>query len=206
MLSIALTGNFGMGKTTVLKLFKKKGVHIFNIDNYVHEILDKPEYVSMIAGILGEDVLKIKSGSIYLDKKRIAEIIFNNSKKRKLIEELIHPEVFRKIKADESKINDKNSSAIIMFEVPLLFECGYENNFDRTIVVYCKRDSAVRRLINKGFSKEQITKRLRAQMPITFKTRMSDFSINNSNSLMETGVQVERIFGRILKDRAPSIS
>ncbi len=195
-----------MGKTTVLKLFKKKGVHIFNIDNYVHEILDKPEYVSMIAGILGKDVLKIKSGNISLDKKRIAEIIFNNSKKRKLIEEIIHPEVFRKIKADESKINDKNSSAIIMFEVPLLFECGYENNFDRTIVVYCKRDSAVRRLIKKGFSKEQITKRLRAQMPITFKTRMADFSIDNNNSIMETGVQVERIFGRILKDRAPSIS
>ncbi len=190
-----------MGKTTVLNLFKKKGVHIFNIDNYVHEILDKPEYVTMIAGILGEDVLKIKSGNISLDKKRIAEIIFNNSKKRKLIEEIIHPEVFRRIKADESKINDKDPSAIIMFEVPLLFECGYENNFDRTIVVYCKRDSAVRRLIKKDFSKDQISKRLRAQMPITFKTRMADFVINNSNSLMETGVQVERIFGKILKGR-----
>ncbi|MEN8262411.1 MAG: dephospho-CoA kinase [Nitrospirota bacterium] len=206
MLSIALTGNFGMGKTTVLKLFGKLGVYIFNIDNYVHEILDKPEYISMIADVLGDNVLNKTPGSNSLDKKRIADIIFNNSKKRKLIEEIIHPEVFRKIKADESKINDKNSSAIVMFEVPLLFECGYENNFDRTIVVYCKRDSTVRRLIKKGFSKEQITKRLRAQMPITFKTRMADFSINNSNSLMETGLQVERIFGRILKDRTPSIS
>jgi dephospho-CoA kinase len=206
MLSIALTGNFGMGKTTVLKMFKKRGVHIFNIDNYVHEILDRPENVSMIAGILGEDVLKIKSGNISLDKKRIAEIIFNHSKKRKLLEEIIHPEVFRRIKADESKINDKDPSAIIMFEVPLLFECGYENNFDRTIVVYCKRDSAIRRLIKKGFSKGQSSKRLRVQMPITFKTRMADFVIDNSNSLMETGVQVERVFGRILKDRPPLIS
>jgi len=195
-----------MGKTTVLELFKKRGVHIFNVDNYVHEILKKPDHVSIIAGILGEDVLKEKSGNISLDKKRIAEIIFNNSKKRKLIEDIIHPEVFRKIRADESKINDKDASAIIMFEVPLLFECGYENNFDRTIVVYCKRDSTIRRLMKKGFSKDQITKRLRVQMPITVKAGMADYVINNSTSLIKTGAQVERIFGKILKGRPSSIS
>lgn len=195
-----------MGKTTVLELFGKLGVYIFNIDNYVHDILDKQESISKIAGLLGNDVLKNKSGSISLDKKRIAEIIFNDSEKRKVIENIIHPEVFRRIKIDESNIQDKDPSAIIIFEVPLLFECGYENNFDKTIVVYCKRDSAVERLMKKGFSKDQITKRLHAQIPITVKTKMADFVINNSKSLRETSVQVERILGKILKSATHSIS
>ena len=195
-----------MGKTTVLELFGKLGVYIFNIDNYVHDILDKPESISKIAGLLGSDVLKIKSGSNSLDKRRIAEIIFNDSEKRKVIEGIIHPEVFRRIKIDASNIQDKDPSAIIIFEVPLLFECGYENNFDKTIVVYCKRASAVGRLMKKGFSKDQITKRLRAQIPITVKTKMADFVINNSKSLRETSVQVERILEKILKSAAPSFS
>ena len=195
-----------MGKTTVLELFGKLGVYIFNIDNYVHDILDKQESISKIAGLLGNDVLKNKSGSISLNKKRIAEIIFNDSEKRKVIENIIHPEVFRRIKIDESNIQDKDPSAIIIFEVPLLFECGYENNFDKTIVVYCKRDSAVERLMKKGFSKDQITKRLHAQIPITVKTKMADFVINNSKSLRETSVQVERILGKILKSATHSIS
>ena len=196
MISVGLTGNFGMGKTTVLKLFGKLGAFTFNIDSFVHEILEMPETVAMIVGVLGKDVLKgPKKNS--LDKKRVADIIFSSHKKRKAVEDIIHPPVFRKIEETESQILKENRSAIVVFEVPLLFESTFENNFDRVIVVYCNRSSAVSRLIKKGFSENEIKKRIRAQIPITRKKKLADFVINNSKSIRETNVQVKRIFGEL---------
>jgi dephospho-CoA kinase len=198
MISVGLTGNFGMGKTTILKLFGKLGALTFNIDDFVHEILEMPETVAMIVEVLGEEVLKgPKKNS--LDKKRVAEIVFSRPEKRKAVESIIHPVVFRKIETAESKILRENPSAIVVFEVPLLFESNVENNFDKIIVVYCDRSSTAGRLMEKGFSKDEIAKRTRAQMPITRKKKMADFVINNSESLRETNVQAKRIFAELLR-------
>ena len=197
MLSIGLTGNFGMGKSSVLRLFSKLGAYTFDSDGFVHEILEKPEMISMIAGVLGKSVLIKRSKKISLDKKLIADIIFNEPLKRKKIEGMIHPEVFRRIENTKSEIIRSEPSAIIIFEVPLLFESGYETNFDRTIVVYCNRRSVFRRLSKRGFSGDEIKRRVRVQMPITRKIKMADFVINNSNSLKKTELRVKRIFSKI---------
>ncbi len=196
MISVGLTGNFGMGKTTVLKLFGKLGAFTFNIDSFVHEILEMPETVALIVEVLGKDVLKgPKKNS--LDKKRVADIIFSSPKKRKAVEDIIHPSVFRKIEDNEAHTRKKNPSAIVVFEVPLLFESTFKYNFDKVIVVYCDHSSAVSRLMKKGFSENEIKKRIRAQIPITRKKKKADFVINNSKSIRETTVQVKRIFGEL---------
>jgi dephospho-CoA kinase len=156
-----------------------------------------PETVAMIVEVLGEEVLKgPKKNS--LDKKLVADIIFSSPKKRKAVEDMIHPSVFRKIEDTEAHTHKKNPSTIIVFEVPLLFESTFKYNFDKVIVVYCDHSSAVSRLIKKGFSENEIKKRIRAQIPITRKKKMADLVINNSKSIRETNVQVKRIFGKLL--------
>lgn len=198
MPSIGLTGGFGMGKTTVLRLFSKLGAYTVDADKLVHDILKKPEVIKKIATILGKEVLtKDSTGSISINKKRVADIIFNEPQKRRSIERIIHPEVLKIMKTIKTKILNKKPSAIIIFEVPLLFEAGYEKNFDKIIVVYCNRNIATNRLTKKGFSKDEVFKRMRAQMPITKKKTLADFLIDNNNGIKKTEIQVERIFNKI---------
>jgi dephospho-CoA kinase len=189
---IGLTGNFGMGKTTVLSLFKKSGAYTFNIDKFVHEILNRPEIIRKIVAALGSDILT-KGPMLSINKTRVAKLIFNDAEKRKALEKIIHPQVLKIIKATRSKIFKKHHSALIVFEVPLLYEAGYEHFFDKIIVVYSSKSRAISRLSARGFSKDEIQKRMRAQMPITKKKKLADFVINNNDNLSNTERQVKRV-------------
>ena len=197
MPKIGLTGNFGMGKTTVLGLFKNMGAYTVNIDNLVHDILKKQSVVKKITKTCGDDILANNSKKLSIDKKRMAQAIFDNTEKRKAVEQIIHPEVLNSMGKIEAKLVRKDPLSIIVFEVPLLFEAGYKKHFDKTIVVYTKQNTAIRRLMKKGFSRDEALKRLKAQMPITKKKKMSDFSIDNDSDLEITEKKVNRIFNKI---------
>ena len=197
MPKIGLTGNFGMGKTTVLEMFNNMGAYTVNIDDLVHDILKKQSVVKKIVQTCGDDILTNNSKKLSINKKRMAQAIFDNTEKRKAVEQIIHPEVLNSMGKIEAKLIRKDPLSIIVFEVPLLFEAGYKEHFDKTIVVYTKQNTAIRRLIKKGFSRDEALKRLKAQMPITKKKKMSDFSIDNDGDLGITEKKVNRIFNKI---------
>lgn len=191
---IGLTGNFGMGKSTVLRLFSKLGAFTFSADEFVHNILKKPGIIRKIITVLGKGILTVSAGNISINKKHMADIIFNDPHKRKAVEKIIHPEVLKLINLTASDIQSREPSAIIIFEVPLLLEAGYTRHFNKTIVVYCKRDTAIERLTHKGFSRIEVLKRMRSQMPIAEKKKHADFLIDNNNGTRNTGLQVKKIF------------
>lgn len=189
-----------MGKTTVLGLFKKLGAHTFNIDEFVHKILSKDTIIRKISRILGNEVLMKNNSGTSLNKKMVAAIIFSDPDKRKAIEDIIHPDVLKEIKAIRLNILKADHNALIIFEVPLLFEAHYENHFDKTIAVHSKRRLAINRLSKKGFSKDDISKRFRSQMPIYKKKDLADFLIENNGDIKATSDKVKRIFNRLKKD------
>ena len=198
MPAIALTGNFGMGKTSVLKIFKRLGAYTINIDDIVHAILDKPSIVKKISRQLGIGVLSKNASDLSINKKRTAAIIFSDSEKRKELEQIIHPEVLKEIKRIETAIVRHKPDSVIVFEIPLLFEAGYERYFDRTVTVHATRKTAIERLSGKGFSKDESLKRMNAQIPISRKKKMADFLIDNNDSIEQTEKRVKRVFRKIL--------
>ena len=191
---IGLTGNFGMGKSTALKQFSKLGAFTFSADDFVHNILERPGIVRKITKVLGRAVLKVSAEHISINKKCVAGIIFDNPDKRKSVEKIIHPEVLKLMKLTASDIQRGDPSAIIIFEVPLLLEAGYARHFNKTIVVHCNRETAITRLIRKGFSRNEVLKRMRSQMPIAEKKKHADFLIDNNNGSRNTGLQVRKIY------------
>ena len=201
MPTIALTGNFGMGKTSVLQMFSKLGAHTFDVDSFVHEILKKPNIIRKIEKLLGDTIKKSGSSKLSIDKKRVADMIFDNPDKRIALENIIHPLVLKTMEQTESGIFKKDPSAIIIFEVPLLFERGYDKHFDKTIVVWSNRSTAVERLSRKGFSAGDALKRFKAQMPITKKKALADFVIENNHSLLKTEKRVNAIYQTICNDK-----
>lgn len=199
MLSIGLTGGFGMGKSTVLRLFGRLGAETVDSDEIVHNILQKTATIKKIESLLGESVLKKKGKAISLDKKRVSDIIFNEPEKRVSIEKIIHPKVMREIKSLMKEKLRKNPSLTIIFEIPLLFEAGYEKDFDKVVVVFCKRDVAIKRLLKKGFTREDALRRMLAQMPILRKKASADFVIDNNDGIKKTEDQVKRFLNEMLR-------
>lgn len=186
-----------MGKTTVLNIFKNLGAHTINADELVSELLKNPVIINKLLRTLGKKILIRRGGKVSMNKKRIADIIFNNAQKRILTEKIIHAEVIKAAIRLKTKITGKNPAAIIVFEVPLLFESHYEKIFDKIIVIYCNKATATRRLVAKGFFKKEVIKRLRAQMPISRKKTSADFLINNNSTIDALQSRVHAIFKKL---------
>jgi dephospho-CoA kinase len=194
---IGLTGGLGTGKTTVLNFFKSFGARTISADTIVHDLLKRPGIKKKLASCLGKDILIKSASRSYINKKLMAETIFNDTRKRKATEKIIHPQV-RKIALQKKKtMLQKNRKTIIVFEVPLLFEAGFQSIFDKVIVVYCRKDTALKRLALLGLSREQAIQRIKVQMPLTKKKAQADFLINNGADIRKTKGQVERVFKKL---------
>jgi dephospho-CoA kinase len=195
MLVAGLTGNYGMGKSTVLKIFERLGAVAIGADVIVHELLDDGSVRARIREVLGEAVF---SGDGSLDRGKVASIIFRDREKKEALEAILHPLVFERVEALLKELEGKEK--IVIIEIPLLFEKGYGGRFQRTITVYADEETAVRRLQETGVSRDDVRVRMEAQMPIHEKIRKSDFTVNNNGTPEETEKQVRAIYDRLFDE------
>ena len=175
---IGVTGTFGSGKSTVIQILKEIGYSVIDGDKLVHQILKRPHIKERLA---------LQFGAILRDK--LAKIVFQDKKKRKELEELIHPLVIEEI---EKKIDGlrKEKKNLIVVEAPLLFEAGVEEKFDKIMVVSCSERRILERLRKKGISEEEAKKRIKSQLSLKEKEKRADFVIDNSGTLQRTKSQI----------------
>ena len=181
-----------MGKSTILSMFKKLGAITLDADSIVRILLTEKDILKKIRGLLGDKVF-YKNGS--LNRDIVAKLIFINNKLRHNIEDILHPIVFERINDFVDKIHEQDR--VIVIEIPLLYERGYKDRFDRTITVHTKEDIALDRLEKEGIDKKDALLRLKSQIPVKEKVMRSDFIIDNNGTIEDTMAQVEMIY-RIL--------
>jgi len=195
MLKVGLTGNYGMGKSTVSEMFKQLGAVIINSDRIVASLLEEETVKAQLMGIIGVGLIE-PDGSI--DKKYVASKIFNNKVLRAKVEALLHPSVLQRIDGLARKV--KGRGRIVIVEVPLLFEGGYQGQFDRTITVFTDRKTALSRLSRSGVCRKDALARLQSQMDIRTKKRVADYCIDNSGTRRQTLSQVKRLYRLLAED------
>lgn len=192
---VGLTGNYGMGKSLVLSAFKELGAEVLDSDEIVSKLLKDRKVILRIRKILGDRV-EMPNGT--LDKCEVAKIIFNNSELREKLEALLHPMVLGNIQDSLKRFSGKKR--LIVVEVPLLFEGGYQERFDITITVFTTRKTAISRLMKGGVSRSNALMRLKAQLPIQTKKKQADLLIDNNGTKQETLRQVESIYHRLIEE------
>lgn len=195
MFIAGLTGNYGMGKSAVLSMFRELGAITIDADLVVGILLREKGILNKIKTLLGKNVFDKKGR---LDKKRVAEKIFKNKKLRLTLENLLHPLVFERI--DNFIKASKNNRKIFIVEAPLIFERGHEGRFDRAITVFTNETTAINRLSMHGITAKQASERLKCQLPIKEKIKRSDYSIDNSGEIEKTRKQVEAVYKELLRE------
>ncbi|HOL21728.1 MAG TPA: dephospho-CoA kinase [bacterium] len=190
LLKIGITGIFGSGKTTVSSMFKRAGVPVISCDDIVHRLIKKKEIMYKIKDIFGENA--VKKGNI--NREYLSNMVFSDSRARRKLEGILHPEVFKEINKKILDYDGKKS--IIAIEIPLLFETKSEKLVDKIVVVSSTHQKILQRLEGR-FTREDIRKRWKAQIPLKEKEKKADYVIDNSGSYSETFRQVQNLIERL---------
>jgi len=191
---IGITGNFGVGKTTVANMFRRLGARVIDADRIAHTII-RP-YSSVYKQIIACFGKKILVGP-YISRKRLAKTVFSDKKKLNLLNRITHSKILEIIK---SGIKKKSQDEILVIDAPLLIESGLLPSVDKLVVVKLKPVIQMQRLKKNGLGLEQIKGRISAQLPQNKKVALADFVIDNSGSRSQTQKQVREIWDKINED------
>ncbi len=184
LVKIGLTGGIASGKSTVSKLLEEFGVPVFDADKEVHLLLAKDEAVKLLLKEkFGADIIAL-DGSV--DRKKLGEIVFSDSELRIWLEGVIHVRIDEKM-SEFVMQSERNNCKVVVFDIPLLIEKGWQSKVDKVWLVYVPRQIQLERvLLRDGLTTVQAEQRLAAQMPLVEKLSFADLVIDNSGDLEET--------------------
>lgn len=192
MLIIGITGSFGSGKTTVATLFARLGAKVLNADSIAHQLMKRhgPCYGPILRQ-WGPSILT----NGHIDHRKLATYVFQRPHDLRRLTRIVHPEVKRVIQRRIQQWKRQRPDAMIVMDVPLLFESGLDRLSDITIVVKANLPLQLKRIQKRfAISKRQALKRTRAQMPIQDKLRLADFVIDNRTGLTNLKNQVKDLW------------
>ena len=188
MLSIALTGGIGSGKSAVGDILSELGAIVIDSDQLARDVIER--------GTSGFDEVLARFGDgILVDgeisRAKLAEVVFSNEEARKDLEGIIHPRV-RDLSARVLQASPEDS--VVVNEIPLLFETQGQDRFDLVITVEADDEIRTKRLLDRGLKAYQIEKHISAQASRSERESIADFVIENNENLEELEKKVRKIW------------
>lgn len=168
-----LTGGIGCGKSSVLRIFAEMGWTTIDADKICRDFYDNkdPRLLASLRGLWPELI----DADNVIDKRKIADIVFKDAAQLEKLNSILHP----LIKEEADKLIALNKGKDIIFDVPLLFEKGWEDLFDVVIAVWIDQETQSARLSARGMTKADIARRIANQMSAQEKLERADFGIIN---------------------------
>ncbi|CDI50292.1 dephospho-CoA kinase [Clostridium tetani 12124569] len=190
---IGLTGGIASGKSTISNMFKSRGIDVIDADKIAREVLEKyPSILEYIKENFGEQYID-EFGN--LNRREFGNHIFSISKEeRKKYENIIMPYIKLEIE-NQFKLYEKIGKKVCLLDAPLLIEQGMQKDLDFTLLSWVNKKIQIKRVgIRDNLQENEILNRIEAQIPLDEKRELVDFIIDNSNTIEETKVQVEKLF------------
>jgi dephospho-CoA kinase len=189
---LGLSGGIGSGKSTVAKILTDLGAVVIDADVIAREVLE-PGQIGYENTILtfGESVLS-ESGSI--DRKKLAELVFQNPDQLAKLEAIIHPAVIDQVAQIRESLPD---TSIVVYDTPLMFEKQLQGQFDKVLIVTADIESRRSRLLERGLELNDINARMANQATDEQRESIADFVIQNNGSPEQLQEQVAKIWQQI---------
>jgi dephospho-CoA kinase len=196
MIVVGLTGGIATGKSTVAHMFKRCGAVVIDADQLARDVVHpgKPAWREIVDAF-GDSVLS-RNGSI--NRRALGAIVFHDRRKLRRLERIIHPRVAREQQRMVRRIAQRSPQALVVYEVPLLFESGAHKRVDKVIVVSADRDTQIARLKQRnGMTRTEALRRIKHQMPLAEKIRRADIVIDGTRSKALVRREVRRLMQRL---------
>ncbi|MFA7230108.1 MAG: dephospho-CoA kinase [Victivallaceae bacterium] len=189
---LGLTGGIGCGKSTVLKIFASQGWSVYSTDDICHSIYSSvnQKFFEELRTRWGSDIFDDEGVP---DRKKIAAIAFNNQAELRWLNSIVHPAVKQQVLSIIAEKKGKN----LIFEVPLLYEAGWENMFDSIVSVWSSPAVQSCRLRERGVAESEIVKRIANQLPAEKKLEKADWALINNGSFKELEIQCNQLINKI---------
>lgn len=187
---IGLTGGIASGKSTVARMLEEKGAYLLDADRIAREVVepDQPAWQEIVDW-LGESILLPDRN---IDRAKIAGLVFKDRQMLMKLNSTIHPRVGSRLAELTEMIKEKDSDAIIVYDIPLLIEADMQRVVDLVLLVYVPPETQIDRLQKRdGLSCTEAELRLENQIPLDDKKQYADVVIDNSGSIDETARQVD---------------
>ncbi len=195
---IALTGGIATGKTTVAKKFRDLGAIILDADEYARRAVEPgTASLAVLREIIGSQYFN-PDGTVRRRELRLG--IIQEPVLREKVNSVLHPHIMNAMQAEWKKSKKLHPRTPVLFDIPLLFEGGFDKEFDLIILVYCTPEAQVQRLIHRdNASSSEAERTLAMQLPIDSKRSRADYIIENSGDLEGTFLQVEQLWVKIME-------
>lgn len=193
MLLVGLTGGIGSGKSTVARMLAARGAIVIDSDVLARDAVarDTPGFRRVVE-LFGPDVLG-PGGE--LDRKKLADLVFNDDRLRGELEAIVHPEVRRRIA--ETIGEHSGTDRVVIVDTPLLFETGSEDAYEVVVVVDAAPETRIARLAARGMDPEDVRARLASQMPLEEKAARADVVLDNEGTVAELEAQVAGLWEQL---------
>lgn len=190
-MKLGLTGGIGCGKSTLVGIFADLGWRTIQSDEVVRELLEKDnEIIEAVRQHWGDQMIS-ESGRV--DRGEVAKVVFSDPSELRWLEELLHP----RVRAFWKGMLAADPAADWLVEIPLLFEKSLESEFDFTVCIHSPEDVVASRMESRGYSREELDRRRRSQLPIEEKIRRADYVITNAGSLEFLKEQTSRLINQL---------
>jgi dephospho-CoA kinase len=192
MKTYALTGGIGMGKSTAANLLRHWGVPLTDSDEIARQIIEPGQpALAEIQAAFGPEIVGADG---CLRRAELARMVFADAPARRQLEAIMHPRIRAVWQAQIASWRAQDKS-LVAAVIPLLFETDAAKNFDATVCVACSAATQRRRLLERGWTLDQIEQRLQAQWPIEEKIVLADYVVWTEGGLELLAEQLQRIFG-----------
>lgn len=196
MLRAGLTGSIAVGKSFVSSVFAELGCHVLDADQTAREVVAKGSAgLRAITDAFGPEVLR-PDGS--LDRAKLGAIVFGDETKRARLNEILHPLI---IAAQDDWMRQRereDASGIGIVDAALMIETGSYKRFDKLIVVHCRAELQLERLVKRdGLEVAEAVRRIAAQMPQEEKKKFADYLIDTSNGFAEARAQASAVYEKL---------
>ncbi len=202
MLNVGLTGGIATGKSTVVRMLVRRGARVIDHDALVHALQEPGRPVwQRIVEAFGREILD-ETGR--LDRKKLGALVFGSEERRRALEGIVHPAVLEEAQRERDRIGREDERAIVLSDIPLLFEVGMQGLFDVVLLVYAPREVQIARVMRRNrMTRDEAVARLEAQMPIDEKLKRTDVVIRNDGSMQQLEQRVGEVWEELLlRERA----
>lgn len=195
-LLFGLTGGIASGKSTVSQLLVKHGALLVDADQVARDVVEQGQpALQEIVSYFGQAVLN-EDGS--LNRSALGTIVFSDKDKLATLESITHPAIRERMFSTIEQYKDEDPTAVIIADIPLLYETKQTELYEAIIVVYVPREMQIKRLMERNNIAEEVAaSRVDIQMDIELKRAQADYVIDNSGTLEQTEEQIVGLLQRL---------